>query len=56
MVGALECQELLQRLLMRLDTQTEKDSSMHEDQPFGTKGDEAQVANDKNEEVGVNGC
>ncbi|XP_068474343.1 uncharacterized protein [Phaseolus vulgaris] len=56
MVGALECQELLQRLLMRLDTLTQKDSSMHEDQPSDTNGDEAQVANGKNEDVEVTGC
>nr|KYP75779.1 tRNA (cytosine-5-)-methyltransferase NSUN2 [Cajanus cajan] len=54
MVGALECQELLERLLMRLDTVTEKDSSMHEDKPSDDKGDEA---NGKNEdEVEVTGC
>lgn len=56
MVGALECQELLQRLLMRLDTLTEKESSMLEDQPSDTKGDKVQVANGKKEDVQVSGC
>lgn len=33
MVTSIECQELLERLLMRLDRETEKGSSMHEDKP-----------------------
>ncbi|RDX80861.1 tRNA (cytosine(34)-C(5))-methyltransferase, partial [Mucuna pruriens] len=50
MVSALECQELLERLLMRLDTVTEKDSSIYvdKDKPSDNKGD---GANGKNEHV-----
>lgn len=33
MVTSIECEELLERLLMRLDSVTEKGSSMHEDKP-----------------------
>ena len=51
MVGALECQELLERLLMCLDTVTEKDSSMHDN-----KVDEAHESNGKNEDVEITGC
>ncbi|TKY47672.1 tRNA (cytosine(34)-C(5))-methyltransferase [Spatholobus suberectus] len=55
MVSALECQELLERLLMRLDTVTEKDSSMYEDKPSDYKGDEAQESNGKNDDLEVTG-
>ncbi|CAJ1855157.1 unnamed protein product [Sphenostylis stenocarpa] len=56
MVGALECQELLKRLLMRLDTVTEKDFCMREDQPSDIKGDESQESNGKNDDVKVTEC
>ncbi|RZB50187.1 LanC-like protein GCL1 [Glycine soja] len=56
MVGALECQELLERLIMRLEKVTEKDSSMHKNRPSDNKGDEAQESNGKNEDVEITGC
>lgn len=56
MVGSSECQELLERLLMRLDTVTERDSSMNEDKPSDNKGNETQESNGKNEDVEVAGC
>lgn len=56
MVGALECQELLERLIMRLEKVTEKDSSMHKNRPSDNRGDEAQESNGKNEDVEITGC
>ncbi|XP_027335289.1 tRNA (cytosine(34)-C(5))-methyltransferase-like isoform X2 [Abrus precatorius] len=56
MVSVMECQELLERLSMRLDTVTEKDSSMHEDKPSNNVGDETQESIGKNEAVEATGC
>ncbi|KAJ1381984.1 hypothetical protein SESBI_44639 [Sesbania bispinosa] len=55
MVTAMECQELLERLLMRLDT-AEKGSSMQEDKQTNNMGDEEQELNGNNEDVEATGC
>ncbi|KAK7306103.1 hypothetical protein VNO77_44023 [Canavalia gladiata] len=51
MVSPIECQELLERLLMRLDTVKEKDSSIHVDKPSDNTRDEAPESNGKNDDV-----
>ncbi|XP_061336578.1 uncharacterized protein LOC133283693 [Gastrolobium bilobum] len=56
MVTAMECQELLERLLMRLDTVTEKVCFMQENKPSINVGDEAQESNSKIEDVEATLC
>ncbi|CAK8567284.1 unnamed protein product [Lathyrus sativus] len=51
MVTSIECQELLERLLMRLDRETESGSSMHEDKPSNNVRDVEQESNGNGQDV-----
>ncbi|KAI5426412.1 hypothetical protein KIW84_032003, partial [Lathyrus oleraceus] len=54
MVSSIECQELLERLLMRLDRETEKGSSMHEDKPSNNVRYVEQESNGNSQDVEAN--
>lgn len=56
MVTAVECQELLERVLMRLDTVTQKGSSMHVDKPSNNVGNVEQELNGENQGVEATWC
>lgn len=51
MVTSIKCQELLERLLMRLDRETEKGSSMHEDKPSNNVRYVEQESNGNSQDV-----
>jgi multisite-specific tRNA:(cytosine-C5)-methyltransferase len=51
MVTSIECQELLERLLMRLDRVTEKGSSIHENKQSNNVEDVEQESNGNSQDV-----
>lgn len=56
MVTSMECEELLERLLMRSDRVTEKGSSMHEDELSNNVGNVEQESDGNSKDVETIWC